>query len=118
MLKCQQFENSESDVIKSKALKRQYINVHDNEKKLDLEEYQSKSNRYVSLPLFSQKESNYPINLGKRTKSLNHFIYISKLPHQIIANFASKFSGKGNSKAKKNSILAICKKRENPTCFP
>ena len=66
--------------------KRQRFNKHDNEEEqgLDNNETQVEGDRYVpfsspALPLSPpQKESNCLSNLGKKTRSLTHLIYISK----------------------------------------
>lgn len=87
VLKCQQFEDSESDAMEPRASKPPSVDAHDNKKGEDLKKYQSKTGRYVPLLFCLQKESNRPTDLGKVIRSLNHLVYIPKLPHQIIANF-------------------------------
>ena len=77
-LKRQQFEKSENNAIKPRALKHPRVNTHDNEKGQSLDKYQNKSGRYIYLLLVFQKESNRPIDPGKGRKSLNPFLCISK----------------------------------------
>lgn len=95
-LKHQRIENNEHDATKLMTLKHPRVNMHSNKKKEGLNKYQSKGYRYVLFFLFSQKESNCPTDLSKRIKILNHLIKISKLPHQIIINFAFKFLDRKN----------------------
>lgn len=54
------------------------MDVYDNKKGQSLDEFESKSDIYIFLPLFSQKELNHLIDLGKKIKSLNQLIYILK----------------------------------------
>ena len=42
------------------------MDKYDNKKRQDLEKYESKCGRYVPFFLYSQKESNRPIDLGKK----------------------------------------------------
>lgn len=70
--------------MESRVSKRQYVDMYNNKKRQSLDEYKSKSKgedvRYIPLPFLPfQKESNYPINIGEQTKSLNHLVYISKI---------------------------------------
>lgn len=104
VVKRQQFERSESHVTEPKSSKRPFMNTHNNEERQDSEDHQDKSGRYISLLPYPQKELNSLTDLGKRIKSPNHLIYISKLPNQIIANFVFKFSSRKGSKASKNNL--------------
>lgn len=88
VLKCQQFEDGESNKTKSKISKRQYKDIYDNEKKRGLDKNASKGEGegigFIILlltDLFSslQKKLNCPTDLGKRIKSLNRLITISKI---------------------------------------
>lgn len=65
------------------------MNVYDDKKGQDLDKYEDegeekeKNVEYILFPFVaafspSQKESNRLINMGKRTKSLNHLICIPK----------------------------------------
>ena len=63
-------------------------------KKKGLDEYKSKNEKenigYIFLSFIislflSQKESNHLIDMGKRIKSVNYFVFISKSVHYIIA---------------------------------
>lgn len=87
------------------------MDVHNNEKGQDLDKFQDKDGKYISLLFFLQKESNCLTNLSKGTRSLNYLIYILKLLYQVITNFALEFPGKKSLKTKKKSILAACKRR-------
>lgn len=78
------FKNIEKEEIELRVLKYQYIDIYDNEKGQSLNKYKGKGDRYVSLPfntphLLLCKESNRLIDLSKRTKCLNHFVYISNI---------------------------------------
>lgn len=84
--------------------------MHDNKKRQSLEKYYNKNNKYVLFLFWSQKKSNCQIDLGKRTKSLNYLICLSKLLYQIIINFVFKIPDRKNSKVQKKSILTIYKK--------
>ena len=87
VLNRQQFKDSESEETEPRVLKRQRVGVHDNEKKQNLDEYEDEDERkdigYVPLPFIAplppQKESNRPTDIGERTKSLNHLVYIPKI---------------------------------------
>lgn len=88
MLKYQQFKDSKNDEIESSISKRRQLNMHDNEKRQSLNMYEGEGKGegkrdilffFIGLLFFSQKELNCPINLGKRTKSLNHLVYILKI---------------------------------------
>ena len=102
-LKCQQFEDNESGVIKPWALKCLFMDLHDNEKRQGL------NNKYVPL-LFHSQKSNRSTDLDERTNNLNHLVYLPKLLFQIIANFALEFLGRKGLKIQKKSILAVCKR--------
>lgn len=90
--------------MEPKVSKYLFIDMHDNKEGQDLEKYQDKDSRYVFLLLYPQNESNGPTDLGEGTRSLNHLLCISKLPHQIIANFVLEFLGGGGLKAQKNNL--------------
>ncbi len=93
--------------------------MHDNKEREGLDKYKSKDEkqniRYVFFlfvtPFFLfQKELNHLIDINKRIKSLNLFIYIyQKLANHIITYFALKFLDRRYSKTKK-TIPAVCKK--------
>lgn len=60
------------------------MDVCDNEKRQNLGEYKSKSNRYIPFSFYIphlslRKESNYMIGLSQRTKRLNNILYILKI---------------------------------------
>ena len=64
--------------------KRQQLDKCNNKEKQELNKNKSEfeGDRFIlfpplALPLLPQKESNCPSDLGKRTKSLNHFVCIS-----------------------------------------
>lgn len=83
VLKRQRFDDSESKETAPK--KRQQFDVRNNKEGQSLDENESKvkGNRYIplpspTLPSVSQKKSNRPSDLGKRTMSLIHFVYISQ----------------------------------------
>ena len=61
-LKRQQFEDSESDAMELKALKRPRVDAHDNKERQGLDKYQGKGGRYIPLSSLPQKESNCPTN--------------------------------------------------------
>ena len=117
-LKRQRFGDSESDTTEPRASKCLRVDVHDNEEGKGSDEYHSKGNRYVPLSPLPQKKSNRPTNLGEGIRSLNHFVCIPKLPHQVIANFALEFLGGEDLKAKKKCILATCERGWNLTRLP
>ena len=84
ILKCQQFEDSESDKAKARGSKRQRLDERDNKEEngldneeknaLDEDEVEIEGGRYVSLFLLLQKVSNRLLDLGKGTKSLIYII--------------------------------------------
>ena len=84
VLKRQQFEDSGSDEIEPRGSKCQRLDLRDNEKKDDLDKFESDGERegigYVLLLFVAslQKEDNSPIDMSKRTKSLNHLVCIPK----------------------------------------
>lgn len=68
--------------------KCQRIGIHDIKKKQNLNKYKSKDKKkdvkYVFLPFitlfsFFQKELKHPIDMGKKTRKLNYFVYIPKI---------------------------------------
>lgn len=83
MLKPQQFEDSESDMMELKVSKYQRIDERDNEEensssykykdKIEVTKYIS--SLFIALFFLPQKESNRPSELGEETKSRNHLIY-------------------------------------------
>lgn len=54
------------------------VNVYNNKKRQGLNKYKDDSDGYVFFLLLFQEESNCPIDLDERTKSLNYLVYISK----------------------------------------
>ena len=95
VLKRQHIKVNESDGMEPRALKRSRVDEHDNKKGQGLDDYHGKVGRYVFLLLCLQRESNCSTDLGKGRKSLNHLLYIPKLPYQTITNFVLKFPGGG-----------------------
>ena len=85
MLKRQQFDDNESNETEPRDSKCQQLNVHNDkeEKSLDKFEDEGKGEDIKYIPLlfvvFPQKESNCLTNINKRTKSLNHLVYIPKI---------------------------------------
>ena len=86
MLKRLQFNNSKGDKTAQRVEKCRRLDERDNKEGYSLDKYKGviESARYVlspfiALPPLSQKESNRPSDLGKRTKSLNHLVCISKI---------------------------------------
>lgn len=86
ILKHQQFKDGQSDQTKSSVLKRQQLYIYNNKKRQELSKYESESDnkRYVFFPFIanllpSQIELNRSTKLSKKTKSLNHFVYILKI---------------------------------------
>lgn len=82
--KCQQFKVNKSEKREPRVSEYQCINMYNNEKRYDLDEYKGKGNRYVSFsfnaPCFSlYKESNCLTDLNKEINSLNHLICILKI---------------------------------------
>ena len=71
--------------MKSRGSKCQWLDLHDNEKEEDLDEFEGdgegKSIGYVPLAFIAppQKELNRPTDMGEGTKSLNDFLCISKI---------------------------------------
>lgn len=111
MLKCQQFDDSDSKKKVPRIYKHLQIDKNDN-KKQDLDKYENEINRYISFSpafLFSppQKELNRPSDLDKGTKSLTHLVYISKIVSQKITNFTSKFPGRECLKPKKKNLYKL-----------
>lgn len=112
MLKCQQFENSESNETKSKELNCQQFDQRNNKKKLGLNNNKSeiKDNRYFfSLFLlfffFSKKsQTACQIWIKKLETQLTLYTY-QKITSQRDVNFAIEFLSKVNSKARKTSCL-------------
>ncbi len=82
MLKRQQFEDSKSEETEPRVSKCQHVGIHDDEEEQSLDKYEGEKEdvRYVPLPFIAppppQKESNRPTDMGERTRSLNHLIYI------------------------------------------
>ena len=85
VLKRQRFENSRSDKMELRGLKRQRLDLRNNEEEKSLDEFEGegegKGIGYVPFPFIAplQKESNRPTNMGKRTKTLNQLICILKI---------------------------------------
>ena len=85
MLKRQQFKDSGCDKIKPRGSKCQQLYIHDNKEGKGLDKFEDegkrKDIRYILLLFVApfQKESNYLIDMGKRTKSLNYLICIPKI---------------------------------------
>ena len=111
LLKCQRFEESESDETEPKGSKRQCLDERDDEKgnSLDEDEAEIEGARYVPspfvpLPPLPQKVSNRLSDLGEGTRSLNHLICIPKICYSRSANFALEFPGRGGSKAQKKNL--------------
>ena len=75
------------------------MDVNDNKKAQNLEEYYDKGDRYVLIFPRPQKESNPLIHLDKETKSFNYLVYIVKLPYKLIAIFVIEFLNEKDSKA-------------------
>lgn len=72
------------------------MNVYNNEEGQSLDKYESKSERYISIPFITphtspQKESYVLTDLGKGLKRLKYLICKPKSAHQIITNFALEF---------------------------
>lgn len=112
MLKCQQFEDNRSDKTKLRGSKRQCLDEHNNEERNNLDKDKGKIEgiRYVFSPfiplfLLLQKLSNRPSDLGKRIRSLNYLVYISKICYLRNINFVLEFSSKEDLKTSKKSIL-------------
>ena len=118
VLKCQQFEDNKSDKTELKGSKCQRLDKCDNEEgnNLDKNEDKIKGIKYVSLHFvlllfFPQKVSNRPSDLGERTKSLNHLVYIPKICYSRSANFALEFLGRGSSKTQKTIYTSHLRER-------
>lgn len=86
MLKRLQFNNSEGDKTAQRVEQCRRLDERDNKEGYSLDKYKGEieSARYVlspfiALPPLSKKESNRPSDLGKRTKSLNPLVCISKI---------------------------------------
>lgn len=117
VFKCQQFEDTDSDVTEPSALKRLRMDEHDNEEGQSSDKYQDKSGRYVRLLPRPRKESNRLTDLGEGIRSLNHLVCIPKLSHPIIANLMFEFPGRGGSKARKNLYLPLARGDRVPFGF-
>ena len=110
MLKCQLFDDSDSDKKVPRLYKHLRIDESDN-KEQDLDKYEGKVDGYVYLPPIlaptpPQKESNRPSDLDEGTRSLTHLVCIPKTASQRIVNFTSESLGRGGLKPKKKSIQA------------
>ena len=82
------------------------------------DKYQGSSARYVFLSPCLQKESNRLTDLCEKTKSLNHLVWIPKLPYQIIANFVLEFlDGEGSKDQKKIYIRRLQGEMESHLAF-
>ena len=110
VLKYQRFDDSETDKTEPKRSKRQRFDKSDNKEgnNLDKDEGEIEGARYISppfvfLPLFPQKVSNVPSDLGKGTRSLNHLVCIPKICYLRSANFALEFLDKRGLKAQKKN---------------
>lgn len=87
---------------------------------LDKDESEIEDTRYISnlfIPPSSltQNESKCLSDLDRETRSLNHLVCIPKSITQRSINYAMDSQGKESSKAKKKSIPAVYKKRQNLT---
>ncbi len=107
-LKRQLFDNSNNEKRAPRVYKRSRIDKS-NDKKQDLDKYESEIDGYVPLPPAlpappPQKESKRPSDLDKGTRSLTQLIYILITASQRIANFASEFPGRRDSKLKKKNL--------------
>ena len=71
--------------MESRGSKCQRLYMHDNKEKKSLDKFKGEGKRedieYVFLLFIAllQKESNRLTDMGKRTKSLNHLVCISKI---------------------------------------
>lgn len=86
MLKCQCFEDNETNKTATKTNQWWQLDKRDNKEVQDLDGYEIEveGNGYVSLlfiilfPL-PQKKSNYLSDLDEETRSLSYLVYISKI---------------------------------------
>lgn len=74
--------------MEPRILKRQRVNMHNNEKEQSLDKYESEDERkdigyilflFITPPSSSQKKSNRSTDIGKGIKSPNHLIYLPKI---------------------------------------
>ncbi len=88
LLKHQRFKDSGSDKTESRGLKCARFNARDDKEEEYLDEYECEGKReniryilflFITPLLPPQKESNYPINKGKKIRNLNHLIYIPNI---------------------------------------
>ncbi len=88
MLKCQRFEDGESEKRKPRASKRQRLGVHDDEEGQSLDKYKGEGEGedvgYVPLPFVApplplRKKSNRLTDMGEGTRSLNYLVCIPKI---------------------------------------
>ncbi len=85
VLKRQRFEDSESDKTKPRGLKRQRLDMREDEEGEGVDKFEGEGERenigYVPFLFIAppQKESNRPIDMGKGIRSLNHLVCIPKM---------------------------------------
>lgn len=87
MFKRQQFENNKNEEAELRVSKHQRVDIYDDKKGQSLDRYkgegEGKDVEYILFLFVTlsplQKKSNCPIDMGKRTKSLNHLVYMPKI---------------------------------------
>lgn len=107
MLKHQQFEDNEIDIMESKISKRQHVDIYNNKKGENLEKYMANNNIYVHLFSYLQKESNRLIDLNKKKKNLNHLLYITKFGQSNNCQLCVRVSRQKKLKSQKKSYIGF-----------